>query len=287
MPTTPVIHASTRRQSLLRARAHRRRSGQGLRRGRRRGRDHLRVRPPHRRHQRAARHRRRLESGRAAPDRLPGHAGAAHDAEPVRQAPRAARSTRCASSPRTSAARSASRCTPTPTRWRRWRCRSCSSGRSSSSPTGSKASSPTSMPATIASTAKIGVKNDGTITAFEIDDLTGIGPYSVYPRTSGIEANQVVNLIGGPYTCAELQGARPRRVPEQERDVPVPRGRPSDRDRGHRGTGRAGRGQDRHGPAGDPPAQPDRRRRASLAGPSGHQVRGAVAPFERWPISTR
>ena len=33
--------------------------------------------------------------------------------------------------------------------------------------------------------AKIGVKNDGTITAFEIDDLTGIGPYSVYPRTSG------------------------------------------------------------------------------------------------------
>ena len=55
-----------RRQSLLRARAHRRRSRQGLRRGRRRGRDHLRVRPPHRRHQRAARHRRRLESGRSS-----------------------------------------------------------------------------------------------------------------------------------------------------------------------------------------------------------------------------
>jgi carbon-monoxide dehydrogenase large subunit len=49
--------------------------------------------------------------------------------------------------------------------------------------------------------AKIGVKRDGTITAFEIDDLTGIGPYSVYPRTSGIEANQVVNLVGSPYTC--------------------------------------------------------------------------------------
>lgn len=48
--------------------------------------------------------------------------------------------------------------------------------------------------------AKIGVNKDGTITAFEIDDLTGIGPYSVYPRTSGIEANQVVNLVGGPYT---------------------------------------------------------------------------------------
>src|ERR1700676_2443943 len=48
---------------------------------------------------------------------------------------------------------------------------------------------------------KIGVKKDGTITAFEIDDLTGIGPYSVSPRTSGIEANQIVNLTGGPYRC--------------------------------------------------------------------------------------
>jgi carbon-monoxide dehydrogenase large subunit len=49
--------------------------------------------------------------------------------------------------------------------------------------------------------ARIGVNKDGTITAFEIDDLTGVGPYSVYPRTSGIEANQVVSLVGGPYTC--------------------------------------------------------------------------------------
>ncbi|HEY7231374.1 MAG TPA: xanthine dehydrogenase family protein molybdopterin-binding subunit [Pseudolabrys sp.] len=49
--------------------------------------------------------------------------------------------------------------------------------------------------------AKIGVNKDGTINAFEIDDLTGIGPYSVYPRTSGIEANQIVNLVGGPYKC--------------------------------------------------------------------------------------
>jgi carbon-monoxide dehydrogenase large subunit len=46
---------------------------------------------------------------------------------------------------------------------------------------------------------KIGVKRDGTILAFEIDDLTGIGPYSMYPRTSAIEANQVVNLVGGQY----------------------------------------------------------------------------------------
>ena len=46
---------------------------------------------------------------------------------------------------------------------------------------------------------KIAVSNEGEIQAFEIDDLTGIGPYSVYPRTSGIEANQVVNLTGGQY----------------------------------------------------------------------------------------
>jgi len=59
--------------------------------------------------------------------------------------------------------------------------------------------------------AKIGVKRDGAITAFEIDDLTGIGPYSVYPRTSGIEANQVVNLVGGPYTCPNYR-ARARVV---------------------------------------------------------------------------
>jgi carbon-monoxide dehydrogenase large subunit len=59
--------------------------------------------------------------------------------------------------------------------------------------------------------AKIGVKRDGTITAFAIDDLTGIGPYSVYPRTSGIEANQVVNLVGGPYTCPNYR-ARARVV---------------------------------------------------------------------------
>ena len=53
--------------------------------------------------------------------------------------------------------------------------------------------------------ARIGVKRDGTINAFEIDDLTGIGPYSMYPRTSAIEANQVVNLVGGQYLAANYR----------------------------------------------------------------------------------
>jgi aerobic carbon-monoxide dehydrogenase large subunit len=59
--------------------------------------------------------------------------------------------------------------------------------------------------------ARIGVTRAGKITAFAIDDLTGIGPYSVYPRTSGIEANQVINLVGGPYTCPNYR-ARARVV---------------------------------------------------------------------------
>ncbi len=46
---------------------------------------------------------------------------------------------------------------------------------------------------------RLAVDADGKILGFDIDDLTGIGPYSVYPRTSAVEGNQVVNLIGGPY----------------------------------------------------------------------------------------
>ncbi|MDH3437066.1 MAG: molybdopterin-dependent oxidoreductase, partial [Betaproteobacteria bacterium] len=46
---------------------------------------------------------------------------------------------------------------------------------------------------------RLACSRDGDILAFDLDDLTGIGPYSVYPRTSGIEGNQVVNLTGGPY----------------------------------------------------------------------------------------
>ena len=46
---------------------------------------------------------------------------------------------------------------------------------------------------------RIAASAEGDILAFEIDDLTGIGPYSMFPRTSAIEGNQVVNLTGGPY----------------------------------------------------------------------------------------
>lgn len=53
--------------------------------------------------------------------------------------------------------------------------------------------------------AKIAVDENGKILAIDVDDWTGIGPYSVYPRTSAIEGNQVVNLCGGPYDFANYR----------------------------------------------------------------------------------
>jgi carbon-monoxide dehydrogenase large subunit len=47
--------------------------------------------------------------------------------------------------------------------------------------------------------ARIAVNKNGDILGFDMKDLTGIGPYSMFPRTSAIEGNQVVNLVGGPY----------------------------------------------------------------------------------------
>lgn len=60
-------------------------------------------------------------------------------------------------------------------------------------------------------TARMGVSAEGRIVALEFDDLTGIGPYSMYPRTSAIEANQVLNLTGAPYVIENYR-ARARVV---------------------------------------------------------------------------
>ncbi len=53
--------------------------------------------------------------------------------------------------------------------------------------------------------ARIAVDAEGRILAFDVDDWTAIGAYSVYPRTSAIEGNQVVNLCGGPYDFANYR----------------------------------------------------------------------------------
>ena len=47
--------------------------------------------------------------------------------------------------------------------------------------------------------AELAVMGDGTIRGMRVDDLTGIGPYSVYPRTSAVEGNQTVRLTPGVY----------------------------------------------------------------------------------------
>ena len=46
---------------------------------------------------------------------------------------------------------------------------------------------------------RIAVSRDGEIQAFDIDVLAGVGAYSQYPRTSVFEANQILNITGGPY----------------------------------------------------------------------------------------
>jgi carbon-monoxide dehydrogenase large subunit len=106
-------------------------------------------------------------------------------------------------------------------------------------------------------TVRLACTKAGDIIGFDLDDLTGIGPYSVYPRTSGIEGNQVVNLTGGPYRLALPRQARCRFTNKNVTCVPC--GRPShcdgaDRRHRRRGGSRAG-----HGPGAVPSAQPDRR----------------------------
>ena len=59
--------------------------------------------------------------------------------------------------------------------------------------------------------ARIAVTAAGDITAFTADDITGIGPFSAYPRTSAVEANQVINIVGGSYACPNYR-ARTRVV---------------------------------------------------------------------------
>src|SRR5258708_34887129 len=57
--------------------------------------------------------------------------------------------------------------------------------------------------------AKLAVDREGNMLALEIDDLTGIGPYSMFPRSSGVECNQVLNLTGGPYKHKEDRAKGP------------------------------------------------------------------------------
>jgi len=47
--------------------------------------------------------------------------------------------------------------------------------------------------------ARMAADADGTILAMDVEDVTAIGAFSAYPRTSVVEGNQVYRLMGAPY----------------------------------------------------------------------------------------
>ena len=53
--------------------------------------------------------------------------------------------------------------------------------------------------------ARAAVDAQGRILAMDVEDETAIGAFSTYPRTSAVEGNQVIRLIGAPY---RLEGYR-------------------------------------------------------------------------------
>ncbi len=54
--------------------------------------------------------------------------------------------------------------------------------------------------------ARMALSKSGEILAMQVQDATGIGPYSVYPRTSAMEGNQALRLMGAPYKMANYDG---------------------------------------------------------------------------------
>ncbi len=54
--------------------------------------------------------------------------------------------------------------------------------------------------------ARMAVAEDGSILAMDVQDRTQIGPFSTYPRTSVVEGNQVVRLMGAPYKMPDYRG---------------------------------------------------------------------------------
>ncbi len=52
---------------------------------------------------------------------------------------------------------------------------------------------------------RLAVAKDGSFLGMQVEDVTGIGAYSSYPRTSAVEGNQVVRLMGAPYKLANYR----------------------------------------------------------------------------------
>jgi carbon-monoxide dehydrogenase large subunit len=100
---------------------------------------------------------------------------------------------------------------------------------------------------------RIGIMKDGTITAFEIDDrhraLFDVSSYQCDRGQPGRELHRRAIYL------SELSRACARRLPEQERHLPISRRRASRRVFRDRGPGRSRGPQDRHGSGRNPPPQ--------------------------------
>lgn len=53
--------------------------------------------------------------------------------------------------------------------------------------------------------ARLALDSEGAMLAIDVDDVTAIGPFSTYPRTSVVEGNQVIRLIGAPYRLRDYR----------------------------------------------------------------------------------
>lgn len=54
--------------------------------------------------------------------------------------------------------------------------------------------------------ARMALDAEGNILAMDVDDMTQIGAFSTYPRTSAAEGNQVIRLMGAPYKMPDYRG---------------------------------------------------------------------------------
>ncbi len=56
--------------------------------------------------------------------------------------------------------------------------------------------------------ARMASDAEGNILAMDVEDVTGIGAFLAYPRTSVVEGNQVYRLMGAPYTFRNYSRCR-------------------------------------------------------------------------------
>ena len=255
-PANPGHSSLARRQSRFRAQPRRRRGRSGvcrLRRGRGGG---FRLRTAHRRDAGAALGGRRLERRRGAADDLPGHPGAAHGAEHrgaasrpagfagarglqgrrrlVRhQGPHLCRRNGDLCAVETAAA--ADQICRRPGRKFQYRY-------------------PCPRPSLQGPDRRQARRHDHGVRDRRSHRHRSLFDVSAHQRDRSQPGRQPGRR---PLCHRKLSRPRPRRVPEQECDVPVSRRRPSDRLLGDRRAGRSRGREDRDGSGGNPPPQPD------------------------------